>query len=245
VSAPRPLIVQPIRHDIVVLGRLFPNIVKKVIQNTLTRVKYDVRLSAGCHVHKVSFEKSTSVGKNSEIFASEVGRATYIGEDTKVCFARIGRYCAIGSNVRICLGNHPSNTIVSIHPCFYSTNAGATKSYLNKQVFEEHKFLDSERKYVVDVGNDVWIGNDVSIMDGIKIGDGAILATGSIITHDVEPYSIVVGIPARHIKYRFTAEQIIFLKKFKWWDKDEKWLIENACHFTNIEKFVSHLSVAE
>ena len=43
----------------------------------------------------------------------------------------------------------------------------------------------------------------VMIRSGVKIGDGAIIASGAIVTKDVEPYSIVGGIPARHIRYRF------------------------------------------
>lgn len=51
------------------------------------------------------------------------------------------------------------------------------------------------------------------IRSGVKIGDGAIIASGAIVTKDVEPYSIVGGIPARHIRYRFDDDDIQWLKK--------------------------------
>jgi acetyltransferase-like isoleucine patch superfamily enzyme len=182
------------------------------------------------------------VGENSKIFASTVGRATYICDDTRICYAQIGSYCAIGNNVKICVGNHPTERIVSIHPCFYSLDGQSTSSYTSMQYFEEHKFIDIEKKYVVKIGHDVWIGDNVSIMDGLHVGNGAVIGAGAIVTHDVESYAVVVGAPARHVKYRFTAEQRKFLLTFRWWDKDEDWLRRNSHYFSDIEKFMAQYS---
>jgi acetyltransferase-like isoleucine patch superfamily enzyme len=53
------------------------------------------------------------------------------------------------------------------------------------------------------IGDEVWICNNVIVTNSVNsIGKGAILASGSIVTKDVEDYSIVAGIPAKHIKYR-------------------------------------------
>ena len=54
----------------------------------------------------------------------------------------------------------------------------------------------------VYIDDDVWIGRRVLIMPGVHIGTGAIIAAGSVVTKNVEPYSIVGGNPAKHIKYR-------------------------------------------
>lgn len=58
------------------------------------------------------------------------------------------------------------------------------------------------------IGDDVWIGFGAIVMSGVTIGRGAIIAAGSVVTKDVPPYSIVVGVPAMVIKKRFTPEQI-------------------------------------
>lgn len=73
-----------------------------------------------------------------------------------------------------------------------------------------HNFSDLSRpireqgvvKLSVEIGNDVWIGDRVTILPGVKIGTGSVLASGSVITKDVEPYSVVAGVPAKIIKKR-------------------------------------------
>jgi len=56
-------------------------------------------------------------------------------------------------------------------------------------------------------------------LSGVKIGDGAIIDAGSVVTKDVEPFSIVAGVPAKHVKYRFPREVREKLLEFKWWEK--------------------------
>jgi len=67
------------------------------------------------------------------------------------------------------------------------------------------------------VGNDVWIGMEAVIMPGITIGDGAIVAARSVVTHDVPPYSIVAGNPARVVKSRFDKATVRRLLEVAWW----------------------------
>lgn len=95
---------------------------------------------------------------------------------------------------------------------------------------------------MVEIGNDVWIGNNVVIFDGVKIGNGAMIRTNALVTKNVEPYTIVGGIPAKVIRPRFTEEQIDFLMEFSWWDYDINWLKDNINRFDNVESFVKFFS---
>ena len=56
-------------------------------------------------------------------------------------------------------------------------------------------------------------------MPGVHIGDGAIVGADSVVGCDVEPYTIVVGNPARALRKRFDDELIELARKFRWWDK--------------------------
>jgi acetyltransferase-like isoleucine patch superfamily enzyme len=68
------------------------------------------------------------------------------------------------------------------------------------------------------IGNDVWIGRNVIILSGVRVGDGAVIGAGTVLTHDVAPYSITAGNPARHIRYRFPESTREALLKIRWWD---------------------------
>ena len=59
-----------------------------------------------------------------------------------------------------------------------------------------------DRGGVVVIGNHVWIGYRAIVLPGITIGEGAVVGAGAVVTHDVEPFSVVAGNPARKIGVR-------------------------------------------
>lgn len=78
------------------------------------------------------------------------------------------------------------------------------------------------------IGNDVWIGMDAVIMPGVKIGHGAIIATRAVVTKDVEPYTIVGGVPAKTIRNRFDQDTTKRLLEVAWWDWPNELVVKNA-----------------
>lgn len=176
-------------------------------------------------------------GKNSAIFSSKIGFGSYIAEGTRISKTSIGKYCSIGPNVNCIFGKHPADTFVSTHPAFFAINTPIGYSYAREQCFQEFA-SPHENGYSISIGNDVWIGANVSLMDGVKIGDGAIVAANALVVKDVEPYTIVGGVPAKIIKKRFSHEEVAFLMEFKWWDKPEEWIMENVHLFKNVKHFM-------
>lgn len=76
-------------------------------------------------------------------------------------------------------------------------------------------------------------------MPNIKIGHGAVIGTNALVNKDIPPYAIVVGTPAKILKYRFTETQITKLLSIKWWDwPDKKIIDEQPSFFVGIEEFI-------
>lgn len=214
------------------------NHIKRNVKRTYYRVKYKntrVKLSPSSNIggFDTHFEGHNVIGEWTS-FSGSIGYGSYIGNNCSI-HAKIGRYCAIANNVMTISGRHPTSDFVSIHPAFFSTRKQAGFTYVESDSFEE--LLYAEDTYSVVIGNDVWIGASALILNGVRIGDGAIIAAGAVVTKDVEPYAIVGGVPAKLLKWRFTKEDIEFLKKHQWWLKSESWICKNIEAFQNIERY--------
>lgn len=181
------------------------------------------------------FEGKNKIDKNTSIYNSKIGFATYIGQKCLFVNTQIGKYCCIANNVKVIIGKHPTSKFVSIHPAFFSTRRQAGFTYVDKQKFEEIEYIDKEKKISVIIGNDVWIGENVTILGGVTIGDGAIIGANTLVTKNIEPYSINVGMPSKVLRYRFNKEDIDFLEDIKWWDKSEEWIINHKDEFEDIK----------
>lgn len=141
----------------------------------------------------------------------------------------IGSYCSIAKNVSITGWNHPYHYIttspIAYHP---------TRGFVNKEELDQ-SFYDKNKKVII--GNDVWIGDNVTILPSVKIGNGSIVGAGSVVTKDVPDYAIVVGVPAKVVKYRFTEDEIKILQKIKWWEWSEEEIRKKIDLFRNSPEF--------
>lgn len=181
-----------------------------------------------------NFEGYNSIGKRTTLYNCNLGKYSYIGQDCNIINTVIGKFCSIGNKVEVVVATHPTKKFVSTHPMFFSTKRQNGYTFVKKDCFEEIIFYDKKKNLSVLIGNDVWIGNDVTIKGGVKIGDGAIIGAKSLILHDVEPYSIYAGIPAKKIRDRFDQKQIDVLLDMKWWNWNEKKLKNKAFLFNDI-----------
>ena len=123
----------------------------------------------------------------------------------------IGKYCSIACVAKFLL-NSANHTLRSLStypfPIFYEA--------WGTPVSEVSSAWDNRGDIVI--GNDVWIGYEAVILSGVHIGDGAIIGARAVVTRDVEPYTIMGGVPARPIRKRYDEETIQRLLALRWWD---------------------------
>lgn len=127
--------------------------------------------------------------------------------------ATVGRYVSIGHRVIIGAIEHPIDRI-STHP-FVFNDLGTFGIFDDFSKITSKKGFEQKRTIV---GNDVWIGANAVIKQGVSIGNGAVIAAGAVVVKDVEPFSIVGGVPAKIIKKRFSENDVLILEELKWWD---------------------------
>lgn len=144
-----------------------------------------------------------------------VGAYSYFGDDCLIGSCTIGRFCSIAPGVKIGLGEHPTHH-VSTHPFFFASKNG----FDVPDGIGKARNLREPKYSAPIIEDDVWIGANAVICKGVKIGRGAVVAAGAVVNKDVEPYSIVGGLPARHLKYRFDADIVGALLESKWWEYD-------------------------
>ncbi|MFN2560846.1 MAG: CatB-related O-acetyltransferase [Jatrophihabitans sp.] len=119
---------------------------------------------------------------------------------------RIGSYTALAPTAIIFHGGlHRSDWVSAVHVHFDG----------NRWVWPEGALHDDGP---VVIGSDVLVTFEALIMSGVTIGDGAIIAPRAVVTRDVEPYEIVGGNPAKHIKWRFDEDTRAALLRIRWWD---------------------------
>lgn len=137
----------------------------------------------------------------------------------------IGRFCSIARTARAMNRNHPMN-FKSMHAFFFNP----TLQYCRE---------DNVEYIPLKIGHDVWLGHNSIIMPHVKeIGTGAVIGAGAVLNKDVPPYAVVVGNPARVVRYRFSKEEIEELLASRWWEKSieelEPHIHEFFCPYENI-----------
>lgn len=105
---------------------------------------------------------------------------------------KIGHFCSISGDVMFILNAEHFLNHVSTYPF--------------KVRVLKYEMHEATSKGDILIDDDVWIGYGATILSGVHIGQGGVIAAGAVVSKDVEPYSIVGGIPAKHLKYRFDPE---------------------------------------
>jgi acetyltransferase-like isoleucine patch superfamily enzyme len=191
----------------------------------------DCTFEPGVELYNSSLADHIQLQRQACVTDGRIGRFTYVGRQSYLNLVATGAFCSIGPEVLAGLGEHPVD-LATTAPAFYSTRRQCGATFAPADCFPE-------RKPVV-IGNDVWLGARAFLRDGVTIGDGAIVAAGAIVTHDVPPYAIVGGTPARLIRYRFAETVIARLLALAWWDWPDRRLREAQPYLASrqIESFL-------
>ena len=133
--------------------------------------------------------------------------------------ARLGRYCSVASGVTIGAHEHPTNWLTTSRTAYYPEIHGWDALVAGPGAASVHArtqpYLTSCP--VTTFGPDVWIGQGAFVKAGVTIGAGAIVGARATVLHDVPPYAIVVGTPARVVRLRFPEATVERLLRVEWW----------------------------
>lgn len=190
-----------------------------------------------CDLDGVTMQEKSEIGRRNLIRNTIIGRGSYTGTNTIIKNTKIGKYCSLAWNISIGGGNHAYKNMSTYTDYWYKKTFGVE--------FDKNNDGQNEIAEEVTIGNDVWIGSGVTILNGIRIGDGSIIGAGSVVTKDVEPYSIILGVPGKMVKKRFDDKIISLLLQLKWWDWPEDLIIERIVYLRNypdikkIEKWIN------
>ncbi|GAX02337.1 DapH/DapD/GlmU-related protein [Secundilactobacillus silagei] len=189
-------------------------------------------IGEGGQIKDTKFGHYVEIGSQNFIDNSTIDDYTYTGQLCFIQNSELKRFISMAAMVRIGPTNHPYNR-PSQHIFAYN---GVGYGFGDPDT----AFLQQRRELKTVIGNDVWLGHDVVVQAGVTVGDGAVVGAGAVVTKDVEPYTIVGGIPGKKIKDRFPDEIKADLAKIAWWNWSREELEANYADFRlPIEEFVA------
>ncbi|WP_009632362.1 acyltransferase [Synechocystis sp. PCC 7509] len=141
---------------------------------------------------RVKIDKGVIIGSSGDNCCIEIDEHTLIGSYT--CIGgpgnvKIGKYCLIAAHCGIIANNH-----IFSDPIEMIRQQGLTC-----------------RGIVIE--DNCWLGYGVKILDGVTIGEGSVIGAGAVVTKDIPPYSVAVGIPAKVVRSRQRVESLLANQK--------------------------------
>jgi phosphonate metabolism protein (transferase hexapeptide repeat family) len=174
-------------------------------------------------VRDSTFGAYCEVGARTSVAESRFGDYSYVVNDSQIIYSEIGRFCSIAAQTRINPGNHPLDRVALSHFTYRSSAYGLGD--------DDPSFFDWRRSHRVMLGNDVWVGHGAIVLPGVSIGNGAAIGAGAVVSKDVPPFAVVVGVPAKVTRHRFPPAIVAALERIAWWDWEHARLGEALADF--------------
>lgn len=146
------------------------------------------------------YGKDIHIGTGTRLWAPtslRIDDCVYIGKQVHIeADCEIGNFVLIANRVAI-VGRHDHDFRVPGFPVRFAPWIGSKR------------FVSTGKRDAVIIEDDVWIGYGAIVLTGVKVGRGAIVGAGALVTKDIEPYAIAIGVPAQVVGKRFSSNEQI------------------------------------
>jgi len=167
----------------------------------------------------------TEVGADNTLENVELGDYSYTGPFGMFQNTVVGKFANIAAQVRVGPTMHPMDR-PTLHHFTYR------RSWYGFAETDDQEFFARRAERVARIGHDTWLGHGCLVMPGVTVGDGAVVGAGAVVTKDVEPYTVVAGVPAKFLRRRFDEPTVRALADLAWWDWDHETLRERLADFS-------------
>ena len=187
-----------------------------------------------CEIENTEFGTYVSIGKGTRLLNVNFGDYSYTDQYANISNAIVGKFSNIASFARIGPTDHPMHLATMHHFLYRSPDY-----WDNAERWED--FWDWRKSRLTHIGHDTWIGHNAIIKPEVTIGIGAVVASGAVVTKDVDPYTVVAGVPAKTIRVRHPQQVIYRLLQIAWWDWSHETIRERLDDFRTLpaEEFVA------
>lgn len=144
----------------------------------------------------------------------------------------VGAFCSIGPDVLL------------FGQADHATHLPSTFPLRGQWLRRGQGVQDATSRGPLVVGHDVWIGARAMVLSGVSVGDGAVIGAGAVVARDVAPYAVMVGNPARRVRFRFPPEIVAALLEIRWWDwPDSRIAAMEDAFYGPVEAFIARARV--
>lgn len=196
------------------------------------KLSEEPRIHESTRISKSHLGVYTDLGPNCSMRESSLGDYSYLAGNVSMVWTKVGNFCSIAAYTRINPGNHPTWRVTTNHSTYRRKQYGLDDA-------DDEEFFEWRKSHPCEIGHDVWIGHNVTVIAGVKIGIGACIGAGAVVTKDIPPYAIAVGVPAKVIRYRFDEETIKRIMAVEYWNWSREKLEENFADLRNVDEFLA------